>query len=123
MMTRSASWASCLPLVVLCSLAGFNPSVKADTVSVTALLQTQCLSCHQVDRKRVGPPFQEIAQRYAQGDRQAAAAYLERQIRQGSRGNWGAIPMPAQNRVSVEQARAIAAWLLELADTSTKESP
>lgn len=65
----------------------------------------------------------EIAQRYAQGDRPSALAYLEKQIRHGSRGNWGAIPMPAQNRVSEQQARAIAAWLLDLADTSTKESP
>ena len=120
---RCTSWASCLPLVVLCALAGFNQKAKADTVSVTALLQTQCLSCHQVDRKRVGPPFMEIAQRYAQGDRPSALAYLAKQIRQGSRGNWGAIPMPAQNRVSEQQARDIAAWLLDLADTSTKESP
>ncbi len=65
----------------------------------------------------------DVARRYAQGDRAAAQRYLEKQIRQGSRGNWGAIPMPAQNRVNAEQARAIAAWLLNLTDTSTKESP
>ncbi|HRL20731.1 c-type cytochrome [Alcaligenes sp. SDU_A2] len=122
-MTRLACRTSCLLLVVLCVLAGFNPAAKADTVSIQTLLQTQCLSCHQMDRKRVGPPFMDVARRYAQGDRAAAQRYLEKQIRQGSRGNWGAIPMPAQNRVNAEQARAIAAWLLNLTDTSTKESP
>ncbi|MBY6346917.1 c-type cytochrome [Providencia rettgeri] len=100
----------------------FNPVAKADTVALMETVQAQCLSCHQIDRKRVGPPFREIAQRYAQGPVQETQAYLQRQIQQGSRGNWGAIPMPAQNRISAEQAQAIAAWLLSLANSSTKEN-
>ncbi|ARP54714.1 cytochrome C552 [Alcaligenes faecalis] len=86
------------------------------------IVQAQCLSCHQIDRKRVGPPFREIAQRYAPGPAQETRTYLQRQIQQGSRGNWGAIPMPAQNRINAEQAQAIAAWLLSLANSSTKEN-
>lgn len=120
-MLHSVSWASRLPLVVLCGLMSFNLAAKADTVSVMELVQAQCLSCHQIDRKRVGPPFKEIAQRYAAGPAKETQAYLQRQIQQGSRGNWGAIPMPAQNRISAEQAQAIAAWLLSLANSSTKE--
>ncbi len=120
-MLHSVSWASRLPLVVLCGLMSFNLAAKADTVSLMELVQAQCLSCHQIDRKRVGPPFKEIAQRYAAGPAKETQAYLQRQIQQGSRGNWGAIPMPAQNRISAEQAQAIAAWLLSLANSSTKE--
>jgi cytochrome c len=103
-------------------LLSFNPAAKADTVALMDIVQAQCLSCHQIDRKRVGPPFREIAQRYAPGPAQETRAYLQRQIQQGSRGNWGAIPMPAQNRISAEQAQAIAAWLLSLANSSTKEN-
>lgn len=121
-MLYSVSWASHLPLVVFCGLMIFNPAAKADTVAVMGIVQAQCLSCHQMDRKRVGPPFREIAQRYAQGPAQETLTYLQRQIQQGSRGNWGAIPMPAQNRISVQQAQAIAAWLLSLANSSTKET-
>ena len=121
-MLHSASWTSRLPLVVFCGLLIFNPPAKADTVALMDLVQAQCLSCHQIDRKRVGPPFREIAQRYAPGPAQETRAYLQRQIQQGSRGNWGAIPMPAQNRISAEQAQAIAAWLLSLANSSTKEN-
>ena len=121
-MLHSVSWASCLPLVVFCGLLSFNPSAKADTVALMDIVQAQCLSCHQIDRKRVGPPFREIAQRYAPGPAQETRTYLQRQIQQGSRGNWGAIPMPAQNRISAEQAQAIAAWLLSLANSSTKEN-
>ena len=120
-MLHSVSWASRLPLVVLCGLMSFNLAAKADTVSLMELVQAQCLSCHQIDRKRVGPPFKEIAQRYAAGPAKETQAYLQRQIQQGSRGNWGAIPMPAQNRISAEQAQAIAAWLLSLANSSTTE--
>ncbi len=121
-MPHSVSWASHLPLVVFCGLMIFNPAAKADTVAVTDIVRAQCLSCHQMDRKRVGPPFREIAQRYAHGPAQETQAYLQRQIQQGSRGNWGAIPMPAQNRINAEQAQAIAAWLLSLANSSTKET-
>lgn len=121
-MLHSVSWARRLPLVVFCGLMIFNPVAKADTLALMDIVQAQCLSCHQIDRKRVGPPFQEIAQRYASGPAQETQAYLQRQIQQGSRGNWGAIPMPAQNRISAEQAQAIAAWLLSLANSSTKEN-
>lgn len=121
-MLHSVSWARRLPLVVFCGLMIFNPVAKADTVALMDIVQAQCLSCHQIDRKRVGPPFREIAQRYAPGPVQETQAYLQRQIQQGSRGNWGAIPMPAQNRISAEQAQAIAAWLLSLANSSTKEN-
>ena len=121
-MLHSVSWASRLPFVVFCGVLVFKPIAKADTVALMEIVQAQCLSCHQIDRKRVGPPFREIAQRYAQGPAQETQMYLQRQIQQGSRGNWGAIPMPAQNRISAEQAQAIAAWLLSLANSSTKEN-
>ncbi len=74
--------------------------------------QRQCLGCHQVDARRVGPPFRAIAQRF-QGQPQAAD-YLARAIRQGSSGQWGAIPMPAQTRLSDQDARRLAQWILSL---------
>ncbi len=73
----------------------------------------QCLGCHQVDRSRVGPPFVAIARRFrGQPD---AAPYLARVIRGGSAGQWGAIPMPAQTRVSAADATRLAQWILSLA--------
>lgn len=72
----------------------------------------QCLACHQVDTKRVGPSFVVIAERYA--DASGAQQYLADTIRQGSRGKWGAIPMPAQPQVSPLDATDLAAWILSL---------
>jgi len=72
-----------------------------------------CLACHQVDTKRVGPSFRDIALRYAANE--AAAKYLARTIRDGSRGLWGAIPMPAQRHVDPATALLLGEWIISLA--------
>lgn len=71
-----------------------------------------CMSCHQVDAKRVGPSFRLVRDRF-QGD-PAAEAYLAQSIRDGGRGRWGAIPMPAQPQVNAADAQALARWILQL---------
>lgn len=73
----------------------------------------QCLACHQVDARRVGPAFSVIAERYANAP--GAQQYLSDAIRQGSRSKWGAIPMPAQPQVSELDAARLTAWILSLA--------
>ncbi len=75
-----------------------------------------CLACHQVDTKRVGPSFRDIGVRYA-GNEQAKE-YLAERIRGGSRGVWGAIPMPAQRQVDTETALKLAEWILSLAPST-----
>lgn len=72
-----------------------------------------CLACHQVDTKRVGPSFRDIALRYAGNE--AAATYLAGTIRDGSRGLWGAIPMPAQRHVDPATALLLGEWIMSLA--------
>ncbi|GAA5236743.1 c-type cytochrome [Verticiella sediminum] len=90
-------------------------AAHAETQDGLALARAKvCLSCHQVEARRVGPPFNAIAERYAQGDAQATEAYLAQGIREGSRGKWGALTMPAQAHVSEADARALARWILSL---------
>ena len=71
-----------------------------------------CLGCHQIDAKRVGPSFQQVAQRHA--DTPGDLDYLIGAIRQGGRGRWGAVPMPAQPQVSESESRLLAQWILSL---------
>src|SRR5690606_25775093 len=78
-----------------------------------------CLACHQVDSKRVGPSFRNIALRYAGNE--AAVDYLARTIRDGGRGRWGAIPMPAQTHVDPATAVPLAQWILTLAPPAETE--
>lgn len=87
---------------------------SAQTTGIDVAQSNNCLACHQVDRKRVGPAFNLIAQRFANQD--GAVEYLAQTIRQGGRGRWGAVPMPAQPQVSPANAKIIGAWILSLAD-------
>jgi cytochrome c len=100
---------------VLMAMGGLSwvGSVAAQAIAPAAVKANNCAACHQVDQKRVGPSFQQIANRFAGAP--DAAAYLAAAIRTGSRGNWGAVPMPAQRQVSEDQAQAIAEWILTLA--------
>lgn len=71
-----------------------------------------CMACHQVDTRRVGPPLRSVAQRYA-GQPQAMD-YLVNKVLHGSRGDWGAVPMPAQSQLSEAQAQELVKWVLSL---------
>ncbi len=71
-----------------------------------------CLACHSMDNKVVGPGFKEVAAKYA-GDK-AAAATLATKIIAGGSGVWGAIPMPANPQVKEAEAKQLAVWILGL---------
>ena len=78
----------------------------------TAVDSAQCLRCHGVDRRYVGPAFQQVAARY-QG-RPDAVDYLAGKIRNGGAGEWGRALMPRHPHLSEEQARQMAQWVLSL---------
>ena len=71
-----------------------------------------CLMCHKIDAKLMGPGFNDVAKKYS-GDKDAEAKIVK-QIRQGGGGQWGSIPMPAQPQVSDEEAKQLAQWILTL---------
>ncbi len=76
-------------------------------------LKKQCMNCHQMESKRVGPPFKAIAQRYAPVAA-AMAPVLARKIRSGGKGAWGEVGMPAMSQVSEAEAQQLAQWILQL---------
>ena len=69
-----------------------------------------CLACHQVDKKLVGPAYKDVAAKYA-GDKDAADR-LAQKIMKGGSGVWGPVPMPANPQVSEAEAKQLAAWVL-----------
>ncbi|MEW6119062.1 MAG: c-type cytochrome [Pseudomonadota bacterium] len=71
-----------------------------------------CMSCHGVDKKIVGPAFKDVAKKYA-GD-SAAAADLLAKVKKGSKGVWGAVPMPPNPQLKDEDGKKIIAWVLGL---------
>jgi cytochrome c len=69
-----------------------------------------CLACHAVDKKLVGPAYQEVAKKYA--GQKDAEAMLAASIKKGGAGKWGPVPMPAQAALSDADAHALAVWVL-----------
>lgn len=70
-----------------------------------------CMACHAVERKIVGPAYQEIAKKYA--GKQDAIATMAGSIKAGGAGKWGPVPMPAQAALSDADAKLLAAWILD----------
>lgn len=74
------------------------------------VVQKNCLACHQLDKRKYGPNFKEVAAKYA--DQKGAADLLAKKIRGGGTGVWGQDVMPPQPQVSVAEARTLAQYIL-----------
>jgi cytochrome c len=93
--------------------AGPAAGGAGDQLTGEALARARtCLACHQVERKQVGPAYRDVAARFA--DDPNAVPTLAKAIRHGGRGQWGAVPMPAQPQVSEAEAAELARWVLTL---------
>lgn len=68
------------------------------------------MACHSVDKKLVGPSYQDVAKKYA--GQKDALAVLIKSIKAGSSGKFGPVPMPAQAALSEADAKTLAAWVL-----------
>lgn len=69
-----------------------------------------CMACHSVDNKVVGPAYKDVAKKYA-GDKTAEDKLVAKVLKGGS-GTWGAIPMPANPQVSEAEAHTLVKWVL-----------
>ena len=68
-----------------------------------------CMACHTIDKKLVGPAYKDVAAKY-KGDAKAAAM-LAGKVKAGGKGAWGEIPMPPNN-VTDDEAKKLVAWVL-----------
>ena len=90
----------------------------ATTISTPALADLalatskNCMTCHSVDRKVIGPAFKDVAAKYA--GQPGMVDVLAAKIMHGGGGVWGPVPMPANTQVSAAQAKQLASWVLSL---------
>ena len=72
--------------------------------------KSNCMSCHAVDKKLVGPSYQDVAKKYAgQAD---AVKTLSAKVKAGGKGNWGQIPMPPNAAVKDADIETLVKWVL-----------
>ena len=89
-----ATWTVCAPAM-------------ADLQLATA---KNCMACHAVDKKLVGPSYKEVAAKYA--GQANTVAKLEAKVLKGGSGVWGPVPMPANAQVTPAEAKQLVAWIL-----------
>ncbi|WP_028605172.1 c-type cytochrome [Ottowia thiooxydans] len=99
-------------LFVLAALAGLT-AVSTPVMANEALAKSKnCMACHTVDKKLVGPSYKDVAAKFSKDA--GAADMLAGKIMKGSSGTWGAVPMPPNANVSEAEAKTLATWILSL---------
>jgi cytochrome c len=95
-------------------LAGllFGGSVVAADMPELAK-KSNCIACHDIDKKKVGPAWQDVAAKY-KGDKGAVAS-LGAKIIAGGKGVWGTIPMPPNPKMTEAEAKELATFVMGLA--------
>jgi cytochrome c len=71
-----------------------------------------CMACHSVDKKLVGPAYKDVAAKYA--GQAGAVDKLAANIVKGSTGIWGPVPMPPNAQVNADDAKKLATWVLSM---------
>lgn len=69
-----------------------------------------CVACHHVERKMIGPSYKAMVERY--GKDETAIKVLSEKIVKGGGGVWGQLPMPPQPSVSPQEAETLVKWIL-----------
>ncbi len=93
-----------------------EPSLSDNPVYLKGLAlvaQDDCVTCHQVDNKFMGPSYREIADKYASASTEEKKAVAQRIIN-GSTGIWGTVQMTKHSGMSTEDAEAIVDYILLL---------
>ena len=124
--TPAATAPATSPTAATASAAGVTPAAATAAPSATAkaggpldlaagqaLMQKDgCGACHAVDKKIVGPAYQDVATKY-KGDA-GALAKLTQKVKTGGAGVWGPVPMPPNAQVADSDIKALVSWILTL---------
>ena len=94
--------------VAMMAVAGVVMAGQAQADEALAKAKN-CMACHAIDKKLVGPAYKDVAAKY-KGDK-GAVAMLAAKIKAGGKGVWGEVPMPPNN-VTPEEATKLATWVL-----------
>jgi cytochrome c len=70
-----------------------------------------CLACHTIDKKTVGPAYKDIAAKYKG---QNVSAKLQEKVKKGGQGVWGPVPMPPNAAVPDGDIKTLVDWILKL---------
>jgi cytochrome c len=84
------------------------------------IAKSDCLACHKVDDKLVGPPYSAVAGKYPQT--QNSVSELSKKIINGGKGVWGAVPMAPHPAIAPADAEKMIKYILTLPPKTTTAS-
>ena len=94
-------------LFALAALAALSAPALADQALATA---KNCMACHAIDKKLVGPAYKDVAAKY-KGDKGAEAKLIDK-VKKGGSGVWGQVPMPPNSNVKDEDIKTLVKWVM-----------
>jgi len=90
--------------------AGLLASAGNALASEALAKKHNCLACHAVDKKLVGPSYKDVAAKY-KGNAKAEAMLIEK-VKKGGVGTWGQVPMPPNANVKDADVATLVKWVL-----------
>jgi cytochrome c len=99
-------------LLILAVAAVAAPAYADNAAALQLAQKNNCAACHAVDKKVVGPAWQDIGKKYA-GDA-GAEARLVAKTKKGGVGVWGQVPMPPNVTVKEADIKTIVQYALSL---------
>ena len=100
-------------LLTFTCMAGLLVAAGAAQASQALAEKQGCTACHQVDKKVIGPAYNDVAKKY-KGDKDASAKLVVK-VMKGGTGVWGPIPMPPNDKISDADVKTVVDWILTLA--------
>ncbi len=99
--------------IVTCLLVSAGLLATGNALAQEALAKKyNCLACHAVDKKVIGPAYKDVAAKY-KGDAGAEAKLIAK-VKNGGSGTWGQIPMPPNSQVPDADIKSLVKWVLSL---------
>ncbi|ULQ54538.1 c-type cytochrome [Flavihumibacter fluvii] len=83
-----------------------------DDKGIELIAASDCLTCHKVNEKAIGPAYVDVAKKYTADD--ATIATLAGKIIKGGSGNWGEVPMTPHPQVTEDDAKTMVKYILSL---------
>jgi cytochrome c len=101
-------------IIAVAALASLSvPTFAVDQAAALEIAKKNgCLACHALDKKMVGPAWNEVGKKYA-GDA-GAAEQLAVKVKKGTKGTWGPVPMPPNATVKDADIKTLVEFVLSL---------
>ena len=89
-----------------------KPSAADLTQGKELISKADCLTCHKVDIKIVGPAYNDVAKKYPASE--ANYDLLSKKVIAGGSGSWGAVPMAPHPNIPPADVKKMVEYILSL---------